>query len=79
MDSTNSVFITSAKQSRHKGYITSRDHMTVIQHYIKHGSKVGLSIEKFNKWLKKPYLNTSSPRGNQSADSDYTSLVSVVK
>ena len=41
------------------------------------GSKVGLSTDKFNKWLKKPYLSTSPPRGNQSADWDYTSLVSV--
>src|SRR3954468_24034729 len=48
--------------------------MTMIQHYIKHISKVGLSTDKFNKWLKKPYLNTSPPRGNQSADWDYTSL-----
>src|SRR3954468_21620761 len=47
----------------------------MIQHYIKHESKVGLSTDKFNKWLKKPYLNTSPPRGNQSADWDYTSLV----
>src|SRR3954470_6843395 len=28
------------------------------------GSKVCLSTDKFNKWLKKPYLNTSPPRGN---------------
>src|SRR3954468_17865125 len=47
----------------------------MIQHYIKHESKVGLSTDKFNKWLKKPYLNISPPRGNQSADWDYTSLV----
>ena len=50
----------------------------MIQHYDKHGSKVGLSTDKFNKWLKKPYLNTSPPRGNQSADWDYTSLVLVL-
>src|SRR3954471_19418110 len=43
------------------------------------GSKVGLSTYKFKKWLKKPYLNTSHPRGNQSADWDYTSLASVVE
>src|SRR3954464_13791875 len=39
--------------------------------------KVGLSTNKFNKWLKKPYLNTSPPRGNQFADWDYTSLVFI--
>ena len=49
----------------------------MIQHYIKHGSKVGLSTDRFNKWLKKPSLKTSPPRGNQSADWDYTSLVLV--
>src|SRR3954469_3173512 len=49
----------------------------MIQHYIKHGSKVGLSTDKFNKWLKKPSLKTSPPRGNQSADWDYTSLALV--
>ena len=42
------------------------------------GIKVGLSTYKFNKWLKKPYLNTSPPRGNQSADWDYTSLVLIL-
>src|SRR4051812_5159323 len=50
----------------------------MIQHYNKHGIKVGLSTDKFNKCLKKPYLNTSPPRGNQSADWDYTSLVLVL-
>ena len=50
----------------------------MIQHYIKHRSKVGLSTDKFNKWLKKPSLKTSPPRGNQSADWDYTSLVLVL-
>src|SRR3954471_19578023 len=50
----------------------------MIQHYNKHGSKLGLSTDKFNKWLKKPYLKTSPPRGNQSADWDYTSLVLVL-
>src|SRR3954468_3615176 len=39
------------------------------------GSKVGMSTDKFNQWLKNPYLNTSPPRGNQSTDWDYTSLV----
>src|SRR3954470_24905105 len=41
------------------------------------GSRVRLSTDKFNKWLKKPYLKTSPPRRNQSADWDYTSLVLV--
>src|ERR1041384_7884915 len=50
----------------------------MIQHYIKHGSKVGLSTDKFNKCLKKPYLNTSPLRGNQSVDWDYTSFVLVL-
>src|SRR3954471_23351191 len=50
----------------------------MIQHYNKHGSKLGLSTDKFNKWLKKPYLKTSPPRGNKSADWDYTSLVLVL-
>src|SRR3954471_9371405 len=36
-----------------------------------------MSTDKFNKWLKKPYLNTSPPRGNQSADWNYSSLVLV--
>ena len=39
--------------------------------------QVGLSTDKFNKWLKKPSLKTSPPRGNQSADWDYNSLVLV--
>src|SRR3954469_25782183 len=47
----------------------------MIQHYNKHGRKVGLSTDKFKKCLKNPYLNTSPPRGDQSADWDYTSLV----
>src|SRR4051812_40364007 len=50
----------------------------MIQHYNKHGIKVGLSTDKFNKWLKKPYLKSRPPRGNQSADWDYTSLVLVL-
>src|SRR3954465_10832905 len=28
------------------------------------GSKLCLGTDKFNKWLKKPYLNTSPPGGN---------------
>ena len=32
-------FIASAKLSRHSSCITSRDHMTVIQHYIKQQRK----------------------------------------
>src|SRR3954465_78179 len=39
------------------------------------GSKLCLGTDKFNKCLKKPYLNTSPPRGNQSSDWDYTSLI----
>src|SRR3954463_2869760 len=54
----------------------SRDRDPTLQQAC--GSKVGLSTDKFNKWLKKPYLNKSPPRGNQSADSDYTSLVLVL-
>src|SRR3954468_24865677 len=37
-----------------------------------------MSTDNFNKWLKKPYLKTSPPRGNQSADWDYTSLVLIL-
>src|SRR4051812_8635513 len=40
------------------------------------GSKFCLGTNKFNKWLKKPYLNTSPPRGNENSDWDYTSLIS---
>src|SRR4051812_34572808 len=54
----------------------SRDRDPTLQQAC--GSKVGLSTDKFNKWLKKPYLNTSPPRGNQSADWEYTSLVLVL-
>src|SRR3954464_4006173 len=54
----------------------SRDRDPTLQQAC--GSKVGLSTYKFNKWLKKPYLKTSPPRGNQSADWDYTSLVLVL-
>src|SRR3954464_11117802 len=36
-----------------------------------------MSTDKFNKCLKKTYLNTRPPRGNQSADWDYTSLVLI--
>src|SRR3954464_12815108 len=51
----------------------SRDRDPTLQQAC--GRKLCLSTDKFNKWLKKPYLNTSPPRGNQSADWDYTSLV----
>src|SRR3954469_8083130 len=51
----------------------SRDRDPTLQQACE--SKLCLGTDKFNKWLKKPYLNTSPPRGNQSADWDYTSLV----
>src|SRR3954465_16070335 len=51
----------------------SRDRDPTLQQAC--GSKLCLGTDKFNKCLKKPYLNASPPRGNQSADWDYTSLV----
>src|SRR3954467_13104202 len=40
------------------------------------GSKLCLATDKFNKWLKKPYLNTSPSLGNQNSVWDYTSWIS---
>src|SRR3954470_12194215 len=48
--------------------------MAVIQHYIKHhGSKLCLSKDKVNKWLKKPERkNTTTLQRAQAAVWDYT-------
>src|SRR3954468_12609868 len=60
----------------HRAY---KDHkaVTIITSY--NGSKLGLSTDKFNKWLREALYNKHAlPRGNQAADWDYTSLVLVL-
>src|SRR3954468_15859313 len=59
----------------HRAY---KDHMSVINITSYNGSKLGLSTDKFNKWLREALYNKHAlPQGNQAADWDYTSLVLV--
>src|SRR3954470_18449565 len=67
---------TSLLTYRYRAY---KDHMEVINITSYNGSKLGLSTDKFNKWLREALYNKHAlPRGNQAADWDYTSLVLVL-
>src|SRR4051812_26026120 len=60
----------------HRAY---KDHKNMINITSYNGSKLGLSTDKVNKWLREALYNKHAlPRGNQAADWDYTSLVLVL-
>src|SRR3954463_14163808 len=57
-------------------HIAYKDHKDVTNITSYNGSKLGLSTDKFNKWLREALYNKHArPRRNQAADWDYTSLV----
>ena len=84
MSSVNSMYHHITLQSLHLYWLSyieytqrSQDCYPTLHQY--NGRNLCLGTEKFNKWLKKPYLNISPPRGYQSSDWDYTSLILVIE
>src|SRR3954466_734506 len=60
-------------------HIAYKDHKDVTNITSYNGSKLGLSTDKINKWLREALYNKHAlPRGNQAADWYYTSLVLVL-